>query len=233
MLAEQGDKDAEDVAAEAAKSPSKAKKANTQAKAASKAIPDDDLPDLVTIISAITSSKTGIHDVAEKTELGEDRIIEIATLGRTRIKDALGKKATRFLSDLDKANKQLAYEDGGIRAGLYATSNGIIRFAEPSTGGEAYLPLGVNKRRSATAVLADVANRFGYQLTPAGDSGLVRLVDARPAPVQVVVVREERPAALVGSMPVTVNGGADAKAADQVGTEIMRRLRNAQRGGRI
>ncbi|WP_329217009.1 phage tail tape measure protein [Streptomyces sp. NBC_01485] len=233
MLAQQGDKDAEDLAAEAAKSPSKAKKANTQAKAASKAIPNDDLPDLVAIISAITSSKTGIHDVAETTELGEDRIIEIATLGRTRIKDALGKKATRFLSDLDKANKQLAYEDGGIRTGLYATNNGIIRFAEPSTGGEAYLPLGVNKRRSATAVLADVANRFGYQLTPAGDSGLVRLVDARPAPVQVVVVREERPAALVGSMPVTVNGGADAKAADQVGTEIMRRLRNAQRGGRI
>ncbi|WP_405908750.1 phage tail tape measure protein [Streptomyces sp. NBC_00828] len=233
MLAEQGDKDAEDIAAEAAKSPSKAKKANSQAKAASKAIPDEDLPDLVAIISAITSNKTGIHDVAEKTELGEDRIIEIATLGRTRIKDALGKKATRFLSDLDKANKQLAYEDGGIRAGLYATNNGIIRFAEPSTGGEAYLPLGVNKRRSATAVLTDVANRFGYQLTPAGDSGLVRLVDARPAPVQVVIVREERPAALVGSMPVTVNGGADAKAADQVGTEIMRRLRNAQRGGRI
>ncbi|MFI5801001.1 phage tail tape measure protein [Streptomyces sp. NPDC051677] len=233
MLAEQGDKDAEDVAAEAAKSPSKAKKANTEAKAASKAIPDDDLPDLVAIISAITSNKTGIHDVAEKTELGEDRIIEIATLGRTRIKDALGKTATRFLSDLDKANKQLAYEDGGIRPGLYATDNGIIRFAEPPTGGEAYLPLGVNKRRSATAVLADVASRFGYQLTPAGDSGLVRLVDARPAPIQVVVVRQERPAALVGSMPVTVNGGADAKAADRVGTEIMRRLRNAQRGGRI
>ncbi|MFM9760808.1 phage tail tape measure protein [Streptomyces scabiei] len=233
MLAEQGDEDAEDIAAEAAKSPSKAKKANTQAKAASKAIPDDDLPDLVAIISAITSNKTGIHDVAEKTELDEDRIIEIATLGRTRIKDARGKKATRFLSDLDKANKQLAYEDGGIRAGLYSTNNGIIRFAEPSTGGEAYLPLGVNKRRSATTVLADVANRFGYRLTPAGDNGLVRLVDARPAPVQVVVVREERPAALVGSMPVTVNGAADAKAAGQVGTEIMRRLRNAQRGGRI
>ncbi|KAB1989806.1 phage tail tape measure protein [Streptomyces triticiradicis] len=233
MLAEQGDKDAEDIAAEAAKSPSKAKKANTQAKAASKAVPDDDLPDLVAIISAITSSKSGIHDVAEKTKLDEDRIIEVATLGRTRIKDALGKKATRFLSDLDKANRQLAYEDGGIRAGLYASSNGIIRFAEPSTGGEAYLPLGVNKRRSATAVLADVANRFGYQLTPAGDGGLVRLVDARPTPVQVVVVREERPAALVGSMPVTVNGGADAKAADRVGTEIMRRLRNAQRGGRL
>lgn len=233
MLAEQSDEDAEDIAAEAAKSPTKAKKANAQAKAASKAVPDEDLPDLVAIISAINSNKTGIHDVAEKTQLDEDRIIEVAALGRTRIKDALGKKASRFLSDLDKANKHLAYEDGGIRAGLYATSNGIIRFAEPSTEGEAYLPLGQSKRRSATAVLNEVAHRFGYELNPSGDTGLVRLVDARPAPVQVVIVREERPAALVGSMPVTVNGGADAKAADRVGTEIMRRLRNAQRGGRI
>ncbi|WP_307031116.1 phage tail tape measure protein [Streptomyces canus] len=234
MLAEQGDEDAEDLAAEAVKSPSKAKKANSQAKAASKAVPDEDLPDLVAIISAITSSKVGIHAVAEKTELDEDRIIEVATLGRTRIKDARGSKAGRFLSDLDKASKGLAYLNGGILTpGIYATSNGIVRFAEPATGGEAFLPLGTAKRTSATAVLKDVAHRFGYTLTPSGVTGPMPLVDARPASaVQVVVVREQ-PAALVGSMPITVTGGADAKAADRVGTEIMRRLRNAQRGGRL
>ncbi|MGW3651076.1 phage tail tape measure protein [Streptomyces sp. NPDC000878] len=234
MLAEQGDEDAEDLAAEAVKSPSKAKKANSQAKAASKAVPDEDLPDLVAIISAITSSKVGIHAVAEKTELDEDRIIEVATLGRTRIKDARGSKAGRFLSDLDKASKGLAYLHGGILTpGIYATSNGIVRFAEPATGGEAFLPLGTDKRTSATAVLKDVAHRFGYTLTPSGVTGPMPLVDARPASaVQVVVVREQ-PAALVGSMPITVTGGADAKAADRVGTEIMRRLRNAQRGGRL
>ncbi|XUL89975.1 phage tail tape measure protein [Streptomyces galilaeus] len=234
MLAEQGDEDAEDLAAEAAKSPSKAKKANAQAKAASKAVPDEDLPDLVAIISAITSSKVGIHAVAEKTELDEDRIIEVATLGRARIKDARGSKASRFLSDLEKASKGLAYLNGGILTpGIYATSNGIVRFAEPATGGEAFVPLGTDKRTSATAVLKDVAHRFGYTLTPSGVTGPMPLVDARPASaVQVVVVREQ-PAALVGSMPITVTGGADAKAADRVGTEIMRRLRNAQRGGRL
>ncbi|MFJ4684707.1 phage tail tape measure protein [Streptomyces sp. NPDC088789] len=233
MLAEQGDEDAEVLAAEAVKSPGKAKQANTQARQAAKAVPDDDLPDLLTIISAITSGKVGIHDVAEKTKLDEDRIIDVATLGRTRIESALGKNAARFLADLDKASKLMSYENGGIRAGLYATDNGIIRFAERTTGGEAYVPLGQSKRHRATAVLSDVANRFGYQLTSGGDQGLLRLVDARPTPMQVVVVREEGPTALVGSMPITVNGQADGRTADHVGAEVMRRLRNAQRGGRI
>ncbi|MFF3378120.1 phage tail tape measure protein [Streptomyces sp. NPDC002680] len=235
VLAEQGDMDAEALAAEAVKSRKKAKSANDAAKSANKTIPDEDLPDLVAVIGAIKTPKTGLHDVAEATELDEDRVIEIATVGRARIQNALGGKSRRFLSDLDKATKGLAYLNGGILTpGIYATSNGIVRFAEPATQGEAFVPLGQAQRRPATAVLSDVAGRFGYQLTPSGAAGPIHMVDARPqSGVQVVVVREERPAALVGAMPVTVNGGADAKAADRVGTEIMRRLRNAQRGGRL
>ncbi|MFI9149469.1 phage tail tape measure protein [Streptomyces sp. NPDC053367] len=234
MLAEQGDQDAEDLAAQAVKSPKRAKAANAAATSASKTMSDEDLADLVKIIGAITSSKTGIHAVAEATELDEDRIIDVGNVGRSRIKKVLGKKADKFLSDLLRANKHLAYANGGILTpGIYATSRGIVRFAEPETEGEAFLPLGAGKRGAATAVLNDVARRFGYVLTPSGVTGPARLVDARPAnAVQVVVVREQ-PAALVGSMPVTVNGGGDAKAADRIGTEIMRRLRNAQRGGRI
>ncbi|GAA3371187.1 hypothetical protein GCM10020367_20840 [Streptomyces sannanensis] len=233
MLAEQGDADAEDLAAEAVKNKSKAKAANEAAKSANKVLPDSDLPDLVAIISAVKNSKTGIHEVAEATKLDEDHIIEIANLAYARIKSALGTKGTKFLADLAKANKGLAYASGGILTpGIYATSNGLVRFAEPETQGEAFIPLGGAKRSSATAVLEDVARRFGYRLTPAGTSP-ARVVDARPAgAVQVVVVREQ-PAALVGSMPVTVNGAADQTTADSVGTEIMRRLRNAQRGGRI
>ncbi|MCX4761907.1 phage tail tape measure protein [Streptomyces sp. NBC_01275] len=234
MLAEQGDQDAEDLAAQAVKSPKKAKNANTAAKSSGATLPDEDLADLVKIIGAIKSSKTGIHAVAEATELDEDHIIDVASAGRARIKGALGKKADTFLSDLAKANKHLAYGYGGVLTpGIYATSNGVVKFAEPETGGEAFVPLGADRRAAATAVLGDVARRFGYQLTPNGVTGPVSLVDARPASsVQVIVVREQ-PAALVGSMPVTVNGTADANTADRVGTEIMRRLRNAQRGGRI
>ncbi|MGW0822512.1 phage tail tape measure protein [Streptomyces sp. NPDC002845] len=235
LLAEQGDEDAEALAAEAVKSRKKAKSANKAAKSANKTIPDEDLPDLLAIIGAITTSKTGIHDVAEATELDEDRIIEIATLGKARIRKARGSKANRFLADLNKAAKGLAYLSGGILTpGIYATSNGIVRFAEPATQGEAFIPLGQTQRGSATAVLQDVAARFGYQLSTSGGPGPVRLVDARPqAGIQVVVIREERPAALVGSMPVTVNGTADRRTADDIGAAIMRRLRNAQRGGRI
>ncbi|MEV8388661.1 MULTISPECIES: phage tail tape measure protein [unclassified Streptomyces] len=234
MLAEQSDKDAETLAAEAVKSNSKAKAANDAAKSAGKTVPEDDLADLVKIIGAVKSSSTGLHAVAEALSMDEDRIIEVASLGRARIQSALGGKAKRFLDDLGKANRGLAYGDGGILTpGIYATSNGIVTFAEPSTQGEAFIPLGSAKRSSATAVLEDVAERFGYRLTESGVSGSTRLVDARPqGGVQVVVIREQ-PAALVGSMPITVTGQADRKAVDAVGTEVMRRLRAAQRGGRI
>ncbi|WP_328404002.1 phage tail tape measure protein [Streptomyces sp. NBC_00390] len=233
-LANQGDADAEALAYQAVRDKKTAKAANDQARAAGRTVPDADLPDLVAIISAVKNHKTGIHKVAETTGLSEDRVIEIANLALDRIRKALGTKAATFLSDLTKANRGLAYESGGILTpGLYATSNGIVRFSEPSTGGEAFIPLGIGKRGSATTVLADVARRFGYRLAPAAGPGSPRLVEARPAgSVQIVVVREQ-PKALIENMPVTVNARSDRDSADEFGAEIMRRLRNAQRGGRI
>lgn len=41
-------------------------------------------------------------------------------------------------------------------------------WAEPETGGEAYIPMSPLKRQRSTAILADVANEFGYQLVPNG-----------------------------------------------------------------
>ncbi|MFB7327134.1 phage tail tape measure protein [Streptomyces sp. NPDC056190] len=233
-LAAQGDQAAQDLAAQAVKDKKKASKANKASKNASKTLSDEDLADLLTIIGAIKSSKTGIHQVADATELGEDRIIEVANLGKARLKKALGKRADRFLADLAKANKGLSYEFGGVLTpGLYATSNGLVRFAEPSTGGEAYIPLGAARRPAATQVLEDVAHRFGYTLTKHGVTGPARM-DAHPAgAVQVVVVKEtERP--LIGHMPVTVSGSGDGRStAQHIGAEVMRRLRAAQRGGKL
>ncbi|MDX2849287.1 phage tail tape measure protein [Streptomyces sp. PA03-3a] len=232
-LAAQGDQAAQDLAAQAVKSKGAATKANAAAKSASATLSDQDLADLLTIIAAVKTSTTGIHQVADATELGEDRIIEVANAGLSRLKKALGTRATRFVADLGRANKGLAYEAGGVLTpGLYATSNGLVRFAEPSTGGEAYIPLGQAKRPSATAVLEDVAQRFGYTLTARGVTGPVP-VDARPAGgVQVVVVKEAAP--LIGQMPVTVTGGAGGRGvAQEMGAEVMRRLRAAQRGGKI
>ncbi|MFI5688610.1 phage tail tape measure protein [Streptomyces sp. NPDC051636] len=231
-LAEQGDEAAEDLAAEAVKSPKKARQANDVAKAAAKTLAAEDLTDLLTIISAIKTSTTGIHAVADTTGLEEDRVIEVGNLGQSRIKSAPGARATRFLSDLAKANKGLAYANGGVwEPGIYSSPTALIKFAEASTGGEAFIPLAPAKRAAATAVLTDVAQRFGLQLAPADTAPVpVRTVDARPAgTVQVVVVREQQP--LIGTMPVTVT--STQATPQQIGAEVMRRLRNAQRGGRL
>ncbi|MFJ4412975.1 phage tail tape measure protein [Streptomyces sp. NPDC088925] len=233
-LAEQDDDAARVLAHEAAGSKSKAATANKASTAADATVPADDLPDLLRIVGAIKSSSTGIHAVAEALVMDEDDVIRIANEGRSRITSSLGSRAKKFLSDLDRANKELSYADGGILTpGIYATSNGIVRFAEPQTQGEAFIPLGTSARASATPVLEDVARRFGYRLLPAGDLPPSQPVDARPGgPVQVVVIREQ-PAALVGSMPVTVTSSAERSTADEVGAAVMRRLRAAQRGGRI
>jgi hypothetical protein len=49
------------------------------------------------------------------------------------------------------------------------TRAGTLRiWGEPETGGEAYIPLAPSKRGRSVAILADVAQRFGYSLTRAG-----------------------------------------------------------------
>ncbi|MFE9812405.1 hypothetical protein [Streptomyces sp. NPDC005548] len=213
QLAGQGDEAAQKIAAEAVKSKSAAGKANAAAKANANALSSEQVTELVQIIAAIKTSKTGIHAVAGTTGLGEDEIITVANKAKTQITKSLGSRATQFLSDLGKANKHLAYADGGIRSGIYATQNGAVTFAEPSTGGEAFIPLGANKRRSAMPVLSDVAHRFGVGLTDVSSS--------RP----VVIVRSGDTV----TIPVTaVRTGASAS---DIGAQVGRSYRRARRGG--
>ncbi|TXC99006.1 phage tail tape measure protein [Streptomyces sp. ISID311] len=231
-LAEQGDQDAADLAAQAVRDKKKAKAANDAARSANKTVPNDDLSDLVAIISAVKSKMTGLHAVADAIGLDEDHIIEVANLGLSRLKGALGSKGAKFFSDLRRANKGLSYANGGILTpGLYATSGGLIKFAEPSTGGEAFIPLGAAKRSSALSVLNDVATRFGMRLADGAAAPAMRLVDARPPTAIKVTVVQQRPKALVENMPITVQGRDSSP--QELSGEIMRRLRNAQRGGRI
>ncbi|MFI1161358.1 phage tail tape measure protein [Streptomyces sioyaensis] len=212
QLAGQGDDAAQKIAAEAAKSSSKAKAANASAKTAAKSLSGDELGQLVQIIAAVKSSKTGIHDVASSTGLGEDDIITIATKASAQIKSSLGSRSAKFLADLARARKGLSYADGGIRPGIYGTRAGAVTFAEPSTGGEAYIPLGGNKRASATAVLGDVAHRFGVGLTDATAG-------------RVVVISQEGPTTV--NVPVTKTNAS----AYDIGHQVGRQMRRARRGG--
>jgi hypothetical protein len=213
QLAAQGDEAAQQLADAATRDKNKARKANDEAKKANNSLTSQQVAELVQIIAAISNSKTGIHDVAAKTQLGEDEIITVANKAKSQITKALGSRATKFLADLGRANQHLSYADGGIRAGLYATRDGIVRFAEPETGGEAYLPLSPSKRRSALPVLADVAHRFGIGLQDVGST--------RP----VVIVKEG------GDTHVQVTAVRSGATAADIGAQVGRSVRRARRGG--
>lgn len=213
QLAAQGDQAAMDLAAAAVSDSKKAGAANTAAKQANSALTGDQVEQLVAIIAAVTTSRTGIHDVAATTGLGEDEIIAVASKASAQIKSSLGARATKFLADLARASKGLSYANGGIREGIYSTVNGAVTFAEPSTGGEAFIPLGANKRRAATRVLRDVANRFGIGLTDMAASR------------QVVVIRE------TGDTHVHVAPLRTGATASEIGAQVGWQMRRARRGG--
>ena len=213
QLAEQNDTAAQQLADAAVKDKKKAASANAAAKTANSALTADQVTELVQIIAAIKTNKTGIHDVAATTGIGEDEIIAVANKAKGQISSSLGSRAVRFLADLGKANKHLAYANGGIRAGMYATQGGIIRFAEPETRGEAFIPLGPNKRRSALPVLSDVAHRFGLGLTDAAA--------ARPY----VIIRSG------DTTHVSVTPVRTGATASDIGAQVGRSVRRARRGG--
>ncbi|MCA1220248.1 phage tail tape measure protein [Streptomyces sp. 8L] len=213
QLAGQGDDTAQAIAAQAAASKSSAAKANTAAAANAKVLSSDELAELVQIIAAIKTSTTGIHTVADSTGLGEDDIVTVATKASAQIKASLGDRSTKFLADLARAQKGLSYANGGIRAGMYATQGGLVRFAEPETGGEAYIPLSPTKRASATAVLQDVAGRFGLGATTAHPSA------------GVTVIRQE------GDTHITVSTVRTDASGSDIGAQVARSYRRARRGG--
>ncbi|MFE9553116.1 phage tail tape measure protein [Streptomyces sp. NPDC006703] len=229
QLAAQNDETAQQLAAQSVTDRGKASRANEQAKVALAQLTAEETSEVVQIVAAITSDKVGIHQVADVTGLGEDEIIKVIAKAGRQVRDALGGRGAKFLADLFRAQQGLSYADGGVLTpGLYATSGGIIRFAEPETHGEAFIPLGAAQRRSATAVLTDVANRFGYQLTAAGATGPIQLTDARPTQgVRVVVVQS--PAALIGTQ--TINVDRPGATEQQIAAAIGYQVRRAQRGG--
>ncbi|MFC7794660.1 hypothetical protein [Streptomyces cinereoruber] len=213
QLAAQGDQAAIELAAAAVGNNTKARAANAAAKKANSQLTSDQVQQLVTVIAAITTAKTGIHDVSATTGLGEDEIIDVANKASGQIKKSLGSRATKFLADLARANKGLSYANGGIREGIYSTRGGAVTFAEPSTGGEAYIPLGSSKRSSALPVLHEAARRMGVGVTD---------LTSR----QVIVVRETGD---TFNIPITaVRPGATAA---EISAAFARQARRARRGG--
>lgn len=97
---------------------------------------------------------------------------------------AFGKNADGGLYDSvgGQAGTVRRFMAGGITgmedhsAKIYAPSSTYRVFAEPETGGEAYIPMAASKRNRSTTILSEVASRFGYELTKTrafGDGAVV------------------------------------------------------------
>ncbi|MEO3875523.1 hypothetical protein ABGB18_42650 [Nonomuraea sp. B12E4] len=119
----------------------------------------------------------------------------------------------------------IQFADGGIRHFASGAENhvaqiaspGLVRmWAEPETGGEAYIPLAMSKRARSEDILSEVAERFGgrfYKTMPvsrtpvsAGSGG-----SYRPAPVY----------------NITVNGGMDS--GPEIGSRVVRAIQEYER----
>lgn len=76
----------------------------------------------------------------------------------------------RFARGMAGFNPEMVkfFANGGIenhKASIYRPSSTLRFFAEPETGGEAYIPLAVSKRPRSLGILGEVARKFGYELT--------------------------------------------------------------------
>lgn len=82
-----------------------------------------------------------------------------------------GSRALTGGQTIDSADGNiLHFADGAEdhRAFIAPRGTPVRRFNEPETGGEAYIPLSPAKRPRSAAILATVADEFGYDLAPRG-----------------------------------------------------------------
>ncbi|MEU3973425.1 phage tail tape measure protein [Streptomyces bacillaris] len=150
----------------------------------------------------------GSYRVWAEKETGGEAYVPLAAAKRERSKTIVETVVDRFGGQVEW------YANGGVRNARGRDNNPMLASSF--------------KQARNVAAMAGVVRSF--DLRTGSDRARTRVVDARAGGrVQVVVVREQQP--LIGSMPVTVSDSSATP--EQIGTEMMRTLRNAQRGGRV
>ncbi|MFF2650434.1 phage tail tape measure protein [Streptomyces sp. NPDC058045] len=150
----------------------------------------------------------GSYRVWAERETGGEAYVPMAGAKRERSKAIVETVVDRFGGQVEW------YANGGVR----------------NARGRDYSPMLASSFKQARSVAAMAGVVRSFDLRTGSDRARTRVVDARAGGrVQVVVVREQQP--LIGSMPVTVSDSSATP--EQIGTEMMRTLRNAQRGGRV
>ncbi|MFI9391888.1 phage tail tape measure protein [Streptomyces bauhiniae] len=160
----------------------------------------------------------------------EQHVAQIAPAGSYRIwgERETGGEAYVPLSGAKRGRSKAIVEEVVDRFGGQVEwfANGGVR--GPRT--HDYTPMLASSFKQARSVAAMAGVVRSLDLSSGSDRARTRVVDAHGGGrVQVVVVREQQP--LIGSMPVTVTDSSATP--EQIGTEMMRTLRNAQRGGRV
>jgi hypothetical protein len=93
--------------------------------------------------------------------------------GHSRDSDFLptggGTAAPKAGSAPSPATRDAKFADGGLRDAQIqpGRGQGMFQWAEASTGGEAFIPLGASKRQRSTRILHTVARQFGMAMVPA------------------------------------------------------------------
>lgn len=126
-----------------------------------------------TAVDAIGRAWDKVKDAAkEPVRFYIDTIINRGILGTVR---SIGKFFGMSESSLPR-DVPIPFAQGGFHedhTAQIARPGAMRLWAEPETGGEAYIPLAQSKRGRSSAILADVAQRFGYGLTPFANGGVL------------------------------------------------------------
>jgi len=154
--------------------------------------------------------------------IGKDRTVNVFV--KTEYQDELSREALRAAVQMADGGI-LAFADGGIQrfagggenhVAQIASANTIRVWAEPETGGEAYIPLAPSKRSRSEEILSEVAERFGgrfYRTMPVSRSAVSPVSGGswRPQPVY----------------NITVNGGLDS--GPEIGARVVRSIQEFER----
>lgn len=176
------------------------------------------------------------------------------TLTATTINQSVGAStSSRFFSSSEFAQGGIvrAYAGGGTENHVAQIARGgwpVRVWAEPETGGEAYIPLAQAKRSRSTAILGTVAREFGYQVVPMAAGGVMRDQASLAAVMAAAGWRSlgsgrfDRTGMVNIHAPIVVNfeggaGGLDVgdvervvkRSVDQALSSVNRKLANARR----
>lgn len=139
---------------------------------------------------ALGGTETQLNDLRDAIIRVPDEVeVEALLTGGTKVKQELG-QILAIAGALDDSNIKIKISTAGLNSVIAQKDGGVVKYfadggrerhvaqlakagsyrvwAEPETGGEAYIPMSPLKRQRSTAILADVANEFGYQLVPVG-----------------------------------------------------------------